>query len=58
MSDSQVEHVTNTIFPHLPKVIMEVDLYTVQTRARAVHIYNVLSGIIFTISDSFPVSKA
>ena len=55
VTEGQLEHVATAILPHLPKVIVQTDVYSVQTRTRAVHIYNLLAGIIFSISMVFQV---
>lgn len=55
MSDSQLSHVANSILPRLLKVIVQANVYSTHTRTRAVHIYNILSGLIFTQSMSYPV---
>ena len=54
--DSQLPDVVNAILPHLLKVIVQADLFSIHTRTRAVHIYNVLSGLVFSLDMSYPVS--
>lgn len=52
VTDSQLPQVAQAILPHLLKVIVQPQLFSVHTRTRAVHIYNILSGLIFTVETT------
>lgn len=54
VSDAQLSPVANAILPHLLEVIVQAQNFSVQTRTRAVHVYNILSGLIFSLSLSCP----
>jgi len=55
VTECQLEHVATAILPHLPKVIVQTEVYSVQTRTRAVHIYNLLAGIVASITMVYKV---
>lgn len=55
---AQLTNIANAILPHLLKVIVQADIFSVHTRARAVHIYNIHLETFFSHSLSYPVSPA
>ena len=55
VSDLQVPQVAPVILPCLLKVIVQDETYSVRTRSRAVHIFNTLAALVYSMSGRYQV---
>ncbi|KAH9510177.1 Importin 9 [Bulinus truncatus] len=51
VTDTQMVHVAPLILPELYKVFIGAETYGIRTRSRAVHIFNVVAGMISTMQE-------
>lgn len=51
VTDTQMSHVAPVILPELYKVFIGADTYGVRTRSRAVHIFNIVAGMVSAMQE-------
>ncbi len=56
ISDTQLPQVVPIVLPALLKVIVQDNLYSVRTRARAVRIFHTFAALVYSMCGRFPVS--